>query len=80
MRPKIFEKADAQEMVRQLGQCTVRLANIRSGLRRITFKNERDNKENIMAVALVDIRIHTKADIATHIAKNKDTIEVGFEV
>ena len=74
------EKADAQEMDRQQGQCTIRLANIRSGLRRITFKNERDNKENIMAVALVDIRIHTQADIALRIAKNKDTIEVGFEV
>ena len=67
-------------MERQLGQCTIRLANIRSGLRRITFKNERDNKENIMAVALVDIRIHTQADIATRIANNKDTIEVGSEL
>ena len=64
----------------QLGQCTLRLANVRPGLRRITFRNERDNKENITAIALGDIRIYTMADILESIEKSEDDIQVNLKI
>ena len=63
-------------MKNQLGQCTLRLANIRPGLRRIVFRNERDNKENPMAIALVEIRMYTLAEIEEKTATHKARIEV----
>ena len=63
-------------MKNQLGQCTLRLANIRPGLRRIVFRNERDNKENPMAIALVEIRTYTLAEIEERTEMHKARIEV----
>ena len=63
-------------MKNQLGQCTLRLANIRPGLRRIVFRNERDNKENPMAIALVEIRMYTLAEIGEKTDTYKARIEV----
>ena len=63
-------------MKNQLGQCTLRLANIRPGLRRIVFRNERDNKENPMAIALVEIRTYTLAEIEEKTEVHKARIEV----
>ena len=63
-------------MKNQLGQCTLRLANIRPGLRRIVFRNERDNKENPMAIALVEIRMFTLAEIEEKTEIHKARIEV----
>ena len=63
-------------MKNQLGQCTLRLANIRPGLRRIVFRNERDNKENLMAIALVEIRMYTMREIEEKIEIHKAQIEV----
>jgi len=73
-----LSEVDSQDMRSQLGQCTLHLANIRPGLRRITFRNERDNKENIMAIALVDIQIYTMADIEESIERSIDDIDKGI--
>ena len=69
-------QADAQDMKNQLGQCTLRLANIRPGLRRIVFRNERDNKENLMAIALVEIRMYSLGEIEEKTEIYKARIEV----
>ena len=63
-------------MGNQLGQCTLRLANIRPGLRRIVFRNERDNKENPMAIALVDVQMYTLAQMKEKEEMLKGRIEV----
>ena len=63
-------------MKNHLGQCTLRLSNIRPGLRRIAFRNERDNKENPMAIALVEIRMYTLAEIEEKTEIYKGRIEV----
>ena len=49
---------------------------MRPGLRRLTFKNDRDDKENPIAIALVDIQIYTLEDIEKRQAKHKDLIGV----
>ena len=67
-------------MKNQLGQCTLRLANIRPGLRRIVFRNERDNKENPMAIALVEIRMYTLGEIEEKTEIYKARIEVRKSV
>ena len=63
-------------MGNQLGQCTLRLANIRPGLRRIVFRNERDNKENPMAIALVDVQMYTLDEMKEKEEMLKGQIEV----
>ena len=57
-------------------QCTIRVTNIRNGIRRVTFRNDKDNKEQSMAVILVDIQVLTLEEINQRIAKCKRDIEV----
>ena len=52
-----------------LGQYTVRLSNIRSGLRRVTFRNKRDSRELPMAVVVVDIQVHTIEELNNKIIR-----------
>ena len=59
-------------------QCTIRVSNIRNGIRRVTFRNERDNKDQPMAIVLVDIQVLSLEDINDRIAKCKRDIEVGL--
>ena len=57
-------------------QCTIRVTNIRNGIRRVTFRNEKDNKDQPMAVILVDVQVLTLEDINERIAKWKRDFEV----
>ena len=59
-------------------QCTIRVSNIRNGIRRVTFRNERDNKDQPMAIVLVDIQVLSLEDINDRIAKCKRDIKVGL--
>ena len=59
-------------------QCTIRVSNIRNGIRRVTFRNERDNKDQPMAIVLVDIQVLTLEEINERIAKCKRDIQVHF--
>ena len=61
-----------------MAQRTVRLANVRNGLRRITLRNERDIRPYHMAQVLVDIKVFTMDDIQQEDAKLNHVIEVGF--
>jgi hypothetical protein len=60
-----------------VAQRTVRLANIRNGLRRLTLRYARDNKEFPMAILLVDIQVLTMDDVMRKIKKVEQSIEVG---
>ena len=57
-------------------QCTIRVTNIRNGIRRVTFRNNRDNKDQPMAIVLVDIQVLDLEDINERTAKCKRDIEV----
>ena len=59
-------------------QCTIRVSNIRNGIRRVTFRNERDNKDQPMAIVLVDIQVLSLEDINDRISKCKRDIKVGL--
>ena len=59
-----------------IAQRTVRLANVRNGLRKITLRNERDNKTFPMAQVLVNIKVFTTAEIEQEDAKLNHAIEV----
>ena len=61
-----------------VAQRTVRLANVRNGLRRITLRNERDIRPYHMAQVLVDIKVFTMDDIQQEDAKLNHVIEVRF--
>ena len=61
-----------------MAQRTVRLANVRNGLRRITLRNERDIRPYHMAQVLVDIKVFTMDDIQQEDAKLNHVIEVQF--
>jgi hypothetical protein len=60
-----------------VAQRTVRLANVRNGLRRLTLRYERDNKEFPLAILLVDIQVLTMDDVLGKIRKVEESIEVG---
>ena len=53
---------------------------MRPGLRRLTFKNDRDDKENPLAIALVDIQIYTLKDIEKRQAKHRELIGVKNQI
>ena len=57
-------------------QCTIRVTNIRNGIRRVTFRNDRDNKDQPMAIVLVDIQVLTLEDINERNEKCRRDIEV----
>ena len=57
-------------------QRTIRVTNIRNGIRRVTFRNDRDNKDQPMAIILVDIQVLTLEEINERCAKCKRDIEV----
>ena len=57
-------------------QCTIRVTNIRNGIRRVTFRNDRDNKDQPMAIVLVDIQVLTLEEINERSEKCKRDIEV----
>ena len=59
-----------------IAQRTVRLANVRNGLRRITLRNERDNKSFPLAQVLVNIKVFTTDEIQEEDAKLNNAIEV----
>ena len=61
-----------------VAQRTVRLANVRNGLRRITLRNERDIRPYHMAQVLVDIKVFTMDDIHQEDAKLNHVLEVQF--
>ena len=62
-----------------IAQRTVRLANVRNGLRKITLRNERDNKTFPYAQVLVNIKVFTTDEIEQEDAKLNHAIEVrGF--
>ena len=52
------------------------MTNIRNGIRRVTFRNDRDNKEQPMAVILVDIQVLTLEEINERSEKCKRDIKV----
>ena len=54
----------------------MRLANVRNGLRRITLRNERDNKSFPLAQVLVNIKVFTTDEIQEEDAKLNNAIEV----
>ena len=55
------------------------MTNIRNGIRRVTFRNDRDNKDQPMAIILVDIQVLTLEEINERCAKCKRDIEVSLE-
>ena len=59
-----------------IAQRTVRLANVRNGLRRITLRNERDNKSFPLAQVLVNLKVFTTDEIQEEDAKLNNAIEV----
>ena len=59
-----------------IAQRTVRLASVRNGLRKITLRNERDNKTFPMAQVLVNIKVFTTDEIEQEDAKLNHKIEV----
>ena len=65
--------SDIQE-VTCLGQNTVRLSNVRSGLRRVTFRNKRDSREFPMATILVDIQVQTLEDLINKIERLNEQV------
>ena len=54
----------------------MRLANVRNGLRRITLRNERDNKSFPLAQVLVNIKVFTTDEIQQEDEKLNNAIEV----
>ena len=54
----------------------MKLTNIRNGLRKVTFRNERGNKKFIMAILLVDIKVLTMKDIKDRIKMETEAVEV----
>ena len=57
-------------------QRTIRVTNIRNGIRRVTFRNDRDNKEQPMAIILVDIQVLSLDEINERSEKCKRDIDV----
>ena len=60
----------------KIAQHTVKLSNIRNGLRKVTFRNDRGNKKCIMAILLVDIKVLTSKEIKNRIKRETESIEV----
>ena len=60
-----------------IAQRTVRLASVRNGLRKITLRNERDNKTFPMAQVLVNIKVFTTDEIEQEDGKLNHKIEVN---
>jgi len=60
-----------------IAQRTVRLANVRNGLRKITLRNERDNRSFPMAQVLVNIKVFTTDEIEQEDAKLNHAIEAA---
>ena len=60
----------------KIAQHTVKLSNIRNGLRKVTFRNERGNKKCIMALLLVDIKVLTAKEIKDRIKRETERVEV----
>ena len=60
-----------------VAQHTVKLSNIRNGLRKVTFRNDRGNKKNIMATLMVDIKVLTMTDIKDKIKRETENVEVA---
>ena len=54
----------------------MRLANIRNGIRRLAFKNQRDKPLFPMAVVLVDVQVLTMEDIMEQERKAREEVEV----
>ena len=52
------------------------MTNIRNGIRRVTFRNNRDNKDQPMAIVLVDVQVLTLEDINERNEKCRRDIEV----
>ena len=75
---KNFHQGDGFGQNSVVAQRTVRLANVRNGLRRITLRNERDIRPYHMAQVLVDIKVFTMDDIQQEDAKLNHVIEVRF--
>ena len=61
----------------RIAQHTVKLSNIRNGLRKVTFRNDRGNKKNIMATLMVDIKVLTMTDIKDKIKRETENVEVA---
>ena len=60
----------------KIAQHTVKLSNIRNGLRKVTFRNERGNKKCIIAILLVDIMVLTTKEIKDRIKRETESVEV----
>ena len=60
----------------KIAQHTVKLSNIRNGLRKVTFRNERGNKKCIMAILLLDIQVLTMKDLKDRIKRETESVEV----
>ena len=58
----------------------MKLSNIRNGLRKVTFRNERGNKKCIMAILLVDIKVLTMKDIKDRIKMETEAVEVILRI
>ena len=58
----------------------MKLTNIRNGLRKVTFRNERGNKKFIMAILLVDIKVLTMKDIKDRIKMETEAVEVILRI
>ena len=60
----------------EIAQHTVKLSNIRNGLRKVTFRNDRGNKKCLMAILLVDIKVLTTEEILKRIKRETESVEV----
>ena len=59
-------------------QCTIRVANVRNGIRRLTFRTERDNKEQPMAIVLVDIQVLDLEEVNKRIERCTTDLEASL--
>ena len=60
-------------------QRTIRVANVRNGIRRLTFRTERDNKEQPMAIVLVDIQVLDLEEVNKRVERCKTDLEASVE-
>ena len=59
-------------------QRTIRVANVRNGIRRLTFRTERDNKEQPMAIVLVDIQVLDLEEVNKRIERCTTDLEASL--
>ena len=54
------------------------MLNVRNGIRRLTFRTERDNKEQPMAIVLVDIQVLDLEEVNKRIERCTTDLEASL--